>query len=250
MGLIAQHKEIVTPGQLIADGMDYLPSNGTYRMDNRILACQLGLLTIQGKVLKTIPLSGRYLPKKNDIVIGKVIDITLNGWRFEINSPYSALLSTRDASFSFIAKGADLTKYYALDDHVVLQVLKVTSQNLVDLTTRGSGLRKVTGGQIIKVNTHKVPRIIGKKGSMVSMIKKATGCKIIVGQNGLVWIEGDPATEYITAQTIHKIENESHLSGLTERIRVFLEQALGRPVECVHIDESDDSHEEDRATAE
>jgi exosome complex component RRP4 len=247
MGLLVEQKNVVTPGEILATGMDYLPSNGTYRLQDKILAYQLGVLTVQGKVLKTIPLSGRYLPKKNDVVIGRVIDITMNGWRFEMNSPYTALLSTRDAGFQFIPKGADLSKYYALDDHVFLSIIKVTSQNLVDLTTRGQGLRKLTGGQIIKVNTHKVPRIIGKKGSMVSMIKKATGCKIIVGQNGLVWISGDPKTEHVVVHTIAKIEAESHLSGLTERIRQHLETVLGHPVESVNIEEGaeEDNHQLD-----
>jgi exosome complex component RRP4 len=76
-----------------------------------------------------------------------------------------------------------------------------------------------------------VPRIIGKQGSMVSMIKKATNCNIIVGQNGVVWIKGlNPEDELITVQTITKIELESHISGLTERIKNFL-QSKGKKVE-------------------
>jgi exosome complex component RRP4 len=105
--------------------------------------------------------------------------------------------------------------------------VNVTSQNLVDLSVRDQGLRKIRGGRIIEVNTHKVPRIIGKKGSMVSMIKQATGCRIIVGQNGLIWVDGEPAKENIAVTAIEKIENESHMSGLTERMKEFLENATG-----------------------
>ena len=182
--LIVQNKTVAVPGEDVATGMDYVPSYGTYRKGDKILAARLGLVSVDGKVIRIIPLSGRYLPKRNDIVIGKVIDILVAGWHVEINCPYKAMLSMKEATFDFINRGEDLTRYYAIEDVIVAQIINVTSQNLVDLTMKGQGLRKLRGGRIIKVNPHKVPRIIGKKGSMVSMLKQATGCKIIVGQIG------------------------------------------------------------------
>ena len=87
-------------------------------------------------------------------------------------------------------------------------------------------------GQIIEVNTHKVPRIIGKDGSMVSMIKQATGCNIIVGQNGWVWLNSEDAKmELIAIETIKKIEAEATSSGLTDRIKIFLEKKTGKKIE-------------------
>jgi exosome complex component RRP4 len=173
------------------------------------------------------------LPKKYDTVIGKVIDILMSGWRLEINSPYSAVLPLKDASFSYIPKGADLTRYFELDDYVVSKITNVTSQNLVDVTCKGPGLYKLRGGRIIHVNTHKVPRIIGKKGSMVSMIKQATGCKIIVGQNGIAWISGEPEMEVITVNAIQMIEEQSHTSGLTDKVQSYLEKVTGKKIEMI-----------------
>jgi len=195
-------------------------------MQNKLMASRLGLVNIEGKVIKIIPLAGKYLPKRNDIVIGRVVDILMMGWRCEINSPYTAMLSSKETP-EFIEKNEDLTRYFDLDDYLVAKIVNVTSQNLVDLSVRDQGLRKLRGGRIIKVNTHKVPRIIGKKGSMVSMIKQATNCRIIVGQNGLIWIDGEPAKENIAVEAIQKIENESHMSGLTERMKEFLETITG-----------------------
>jgi exosome complex component RRP4 len=51
------------------------------------------------------------------------------------------------------------------------------------------------------------------------MIKDKTRCKIVVGQNGLVWVKGDNDMEQITKKVIHLIEAEAHTSGLTNRIR-------------------------------
>ena len=66
---------------------------------------------------------------------------------------------------------------------------------------------------------------MGKQGSMVMMVKDATKCSITVGQNGLIWILGEPMNELLAIQAIRKIEKESHLSGLTEKIKEFLEKS-------------------------
>lgn len=224
--LIAKEKAIVVPGEVLAEGMDYLPGSGTYREGENILAGKLGLTFIDGRTIKLISLSGRYLPKRNDTIIGKVTDVLMSGWRIDLNSPYTAMLSMKDATSDFIAKGADLTQYFNLGDHMVMGITNVTSQKLIDVTMKGPGLRKLHGGRIIEVNTNKVPRIIGKQGSMVTMIKDATGCKITVGQNGLIWIDGEPKLELISVNTIKKIAKESHLSGLTDKIKAYLDKEI------------------------
>src|SRR3989344_7377921 len=190
--LKVQENSIVVPGEILAEGMDYLPSKGTYRMNETIRAGQLGMVKMEGKVIKLLPLSGRYNPKKYDVIICEVIDVLMSGWRLETNSAYTSMLPLKDASSEYIVKGADLTKFFALGDYVMCKITGVTSQKLIDVTMKGPGLRKMEGGRIFEVNTYKVPRIIGKEGSMISMIKNATGCQIAVGQNGIVWLKGEP----------------------------------------------------------
>ena len=222
--MMVNDKEISVPGETLAVGMDVLPGNGTYREGEKILANRLGLVVIEGRTIKLIPLSGRYIPKTGDTIICKVIDVGFNGWRLDTNSAYSAMLSMKDATSEFIQRGANLTQYYDLGDYIVCKIVNVTSQKLIDVTMKGPGLRKLKGGRIIEVDPNKVPRIIGKQGSMVIMIKEATSCNITVGQNGLIWIDGEPMNELLTIQAIRKIEAESHLSGLTDKIKEFLEK--------------------------
>ncbi|MBI4148244.1 RNA-binding protein [Candidatus Woesearchaeota archaeon] len=222
--LVVKDKSVVVPGEALATGMGYIPGTGTYRDGESVQAGRLGLASIDGKVIKLIPLSGKYLPKLNDRVIGKVIDVLLTGWRIEMNCPYSSVLTLKDATTEFVARGADLTQYFALGDWVVAKIVNVTSQKLIDVSMKGPGLRKLQGGRVIVVNPQKVPRIIGKEGSMVSLIKDATGCNIVVGQNGLVWMDGEPQAQLKVVETIRKIEDESHLTGLTDRISAFLQK--------------------------
>ena len=215
-------KDIAVPGEILAVGMESFPGIGTYREGENIIAVRLGLVQLDGRTIKLIPLSGRYIPQKYDTIICKVIDVSMNGWRMDTNSPYSAMLSMKDATSQFIPRGADLKKFYDIGDNVVCKIFNVTSQKLVDITMKGMGLSKLKGGRIINVSSNKVPRIVGKQGSMVSMIKQATKCNITVGQNGLIWIDGSPKGELLAVNAIRKIEEESHLSGLTEKIEEFL----------------------------
>ena len=230
MGILVKDKDIVTPGECLADSLDYLPGQGTYREGDNVFSSKLGLCSVDGRALKIVPLSGRYMPKRGDTIIGRITDVIMSGWLMDTNTPYHAMLSMKEGSSEFIPKGANLRKFFDFGDYVVCNITNVTSQKLVDVSTRGPGFYKLNGGRVIEVNTNKVPRIIGKQGSMVSMIKNATGCKITVGQNGLVWLSGEPEKEFIAVKAIKMIGENAHTSGLTDKVKVFLEKETGTKV--------------------
>lgn len=222
--LLIKEKEIVIPGQELAEGLDYLPGQGTSREENKIISNYLGLVSVNERFVKVIPLSGRYTPKVNDVVIGKVVEIGFYGWTLDIGSAYNGVLSIRDAA-EFIERDDDLTKYYDFGDLVIVKINKVTRNKSIDLTTKGPGLKKLMGGKVIDVTPSKVPRMIGKQGSMIQLIKEKTGCNIIIGQNGRVWIKGNSTDkEILASNAILKIEQESHREGLTEKIKNMLEK--------------------------
>lgn len=239
MGLVKEQKEIVVPGEVLAEGMDYLPGEGAYRREQNVIAQQLGILDIKGRLLRIMPLSGKYLPKKGDTIIGQVIDINIGGWRVEINSAYSAMLPLKDATTAYIPRGGDLTKYYDFSDWIVSKITNVTGQMLVDLSMKGPGLRKLDEGRIVKVGPSKVPRIIGKQGSMVSMLKQATDTKIIVGQNGICWVSGTPEGELLAIEAIRMIEKNAHVQGLTAKVKEFLEKKSGKKLDEKSGNDSD-----------
>jgi exosome complex component RRP4 len=93
----------------------------------------------------------------------------------------------------------------------------------IELTLREKGLRKIKGGRLLEVPSTKVPRVIGHNGSMVSMLKKETGCEIFVGQNGRIWINGKDENMDKLSEAIDMIIRESHTSGLTDKISRFLQ---------------------------
>ncbi len=77
----------------------------------------------------------------------------------------------------------------------------------------------------MRVTPTKIPRVIGRKGSMISMIKEQTNCQIILGLNGVILVTGKTtADEDLAMRAIKKIEEESHTSGLTDRITQLLKE--------------------------
>ncbi len=221
--LVIKDKDVVTPGEELAKGMDYLPSTNTFREGESIYANKLGLLRVEGKVLKVVPLSGEYAPKTDDTIICQVKDILLSGWNLNTFSPYTAVLNVKDGVSTFVKRGADLSRFYQVGDYVSVRIFNVTSQKLIDVSMRGPGLGKLDAARVVRVNSNKVPRIIGKQGSMVSLIKEHTGASINVGQNGVILVKAeDPKKEIIAVEAIKKIEAEAHHAGLTETIQQWL----------------------------
>ncbi|MBI2146330.1 RNA-binding protein [Candidatus Woesearchaeota archaeon] len=223
MSTIVKEKDIVIPGDVLAEGMDYLPGDNTYRRGEKIYAKVLGLVSLPGRVIKITPLSGPYVPKVGDKIIGRVTDIAFSGWRVDLETAYQAMLNVKDATSRYIKKEEDLSKIINIDEYIIAQIINVTSQNLIDLSLREPGLQKISGGRIIKINSQKVPRVIGKQGSMITLIKEKTGCEITVGQNGLVWLRGSSDGELLAEQAIKRIEQKSHQDGLTEKMQRYLE---------------------------
>ncbi len=222
--VIVQEREIVIPGQILAEGLDFLPGENTYRREDKIYAKVLGLFSLSARVAKVTPLAGPYVPKIGDNIIGQVTDITMSGWRVDTATAYSALLNVKDATTRFIRKEEDLSQIIAIGDFVAVVITNVTSQNLIDLSMKEPGLHKIEGGRIMRVNANKVPRIIGKKASMINMIIDKTGCDIAVGQNGVVWIKGTQSeAESLVQEAIRLIGSKSHLEGLTQRVETFLD---------------------------
>lgn len=215
-------RKLVIPGDFLGDGR---AGHGAYEEDGKSFSSCIGLAEEKNGLYFVIPLSGIYSPKRGDGVIGKIQDIAFSRWIVDVNSPYEAVLSLADASDEFIdLTKTDLTKYFNYGDLIFAEILSVSKTKNVQLSMRNRKCRKLRGGRLIKVTPAKVPRIIGKAGSMVEMIKEMTNTQIVVGQNGIVWVKGDH--EDIAMDIITVIERKSHVHGLTDQVKAILEEKM------------------------
>jgi exosome complex component RRP4 len=216
-----EEREIVVPGSFLGT-KPLVPGSGTYRIGNNIYASILGIKAKRASHLTVIPLGGRYIPKVGDAVIGKIIDLAPNLWVVDINSPYPAILHT--ANVPWKVEFGETSKFLNISSLILCDVLSVDEVKRVELSMSKLGSKKLSGGQVIEVASSKVPRIIGRGASMITTIKNYTNCKIFVGQNGRIWLEGPSQNINIAILAIKKIESEAHTIGLTERIQKFLEK--------------------------
>jgi len=217
--LFFENRELVTPGDLLAKG-DYLAGENVFRINDEIYATRIGLVEYSNKKVSVVALKSFYVPSVNDLVIGKVVEVGTRGWMVEINSPFLALLRASDAfTKPFNPKNDELTSILDVGDVIIAKIIAYDRTRDPLLTIREHGLGKVKSGQIVVITPTKIPRVIGRKGSMISMIKNETGCNITIGQNGVILVRGkNPVMEGIVVRAIKMIEKEAHTTGLTDRV--------------------------------
>lgn len=214
-------REIVLPGDMLDDRKGRRLGIGVYEENDKVFSKFLGVTRINENEMSVIPLAGIYLPRFGDRIVGVIETVEVSGWFVDINSPYSAFLPLSEAVDEFIdLQRTELTRYFDVNDVVFCRLSKVTKNKTVQASMRDFESRKLRNGVLIKVTPTKIPRIIGKEGSMIMMIKNKTKCEIVTGQNGLVWIRGENKEKAIEA--IKTIEKDSHTVGLTEKIEKML----------------------------
>jgi len=218
-----EKKELVTPGDLLAEG-EYTAGENTYKEDAKIYATRVGLVDYTAREVFVIALKAFYVPKFGDTVIGKVTEVTTGSWMVDINAPHPAMLRASDVlDRPFRSRKSDLPSLFDVGDLLIAKIVAYDRTRPPLLTVREPGLGKIVRGQLVEITPTKIPRAIGRQGSMVNAIKKETGCQITIGQNGMILINGKtPEDEQLAIMAIRKVEEEAHTSGLTDRVTEML----------------------------
>jgi exosome complex component RRP4 len=213
-------REIVLPGDLLDTGK-MKAGPGAYMDGESVFSACLGIKSIRGDTMGVIPISGKYMPRVGDIVVGKVIEMTPSAWVIDLNSPYVAPLPGSETPWT--VDFGETSKYMSLGDTVIVQIKDVNETRRVGVTMLGPDLRKVVGGQTMDVDATKVPRLIGRGGSMIGLLKRLTRCRIMVGQNGRVWMDGAVEDLTVAMGAIRMIEQNAHRMGLTDAVANFIQ---------------------------
>ncbi|MEM3670987.1 MAG: exosome complex RNA-binding protein Rrp4 [Thermoprotei archaeon] len=224
MSVYVNHRQLVSPGDLLAKGRFKADRNvAVYGDEYRSLV--FGSFELrEGGVLAVKALKGPYIPRRGDKVIGEVVDISMGSWTLDIRAPYEATLPAGRFPARINPVLDDIRRYLNVGDFVFAEIAEFDRSRppILDATlNREYG--PIRDGIVISVEPTRVPRIIGKKGSMVQLLNKELDVNVNVGQNGFLWIRAkDPARRAVAVQLIRKIEAEAHTSGLTSRIEEFL----------------------------
>ncbi len=217
-------KRYVIPGDVITTG-PYRPDQNVTLDGNRIIATVIGISEISDDSVRVIPLTGMYIPKSSDLVIGKVVSHTSLSWEVDINSCYVGILPAADVfGRDFSAHADELTSKLDKGDLIAARIVNFdrTRDPLITIADRELG--KIESGTLIKISPSKVPRLIGKRGSMIQTIEMATHAVITIGQNGLIVVSCDDSNGLLKAiKAIRMIEEEAHMANLTDKVKEMLE---------------------------
>ena len=191
---------LAVPGQLVSN--EAYKGEGVFVENGKTYSAVMGVIDKS----RLIPLKGPYFPKRGDYVIGVVKEAGFYGWMVDLTGPFEGKISARDTREQFKVGDVVSAKVFSVDE--IGEALLAEP-------------RRFWGGEVIEIEPVKVPRVIGKNASMISLIKQHAGCDVFVGQNGRLYLKGGNTA--LAVLSVLKICREAHVSGLTDRMTVFLE---------------------------
>ena len=224
MTVYFKKREVVVPGELLAEGR-YRSSMGTYDEEGKIYSALAGLAELRGNTVKVVPLEGVYIPSEGDLVIGTITRVAGNNWKVDITGPYGASLHANNALRR--PYDDDISRYFDIGDVIAAEITAFDRNTGPFLTLKGRELGLLTEGMILDLSPAKIPRVIGRSGSMINMIKDKLRIEAVVAQNGKIWIRApDAPTLDLAIKAFKMIDTQAHTSKLTERVGAMLDQEL------------------------
>jgi len=222
---MADKRKYVIPGDVVTTG-PFRPEQNVVLVGDKIISTTIGISEIYDDSVKVLSLTGKYIPKIDDLVIGKVLSHTSLSWELDINSCYVGFLPAQDVfGRDFSAHADELSSKLKTGDLVAARIANFdrTRDPLVTISDRDLG--KIDSGDLVKISPSKVPRLIGKKGSMIQMIEMSTDAAVTIGQNGWVVISCESTEGLLKAKkAIEMVNDKAHVANLTDQVKEMLDK--------------------------
>ena len=217
-------RKYVIPGDVITSG-PYRPEQNVILDGERIIATAIGISEIYDDTVRVLSLTGKYIPKINDLVVAKVLSHSSLSWELDINSSYVGFLPAADVfGRDFSAHADELNSKLKKGDLVVARIANSDRSRDPLLTISDRELGKIESGELVKISPSKVARLIGKRGTMIQTIEMATGAIITIGQNGWIVVSCENSDGLLKAvKAIQMVEEQAHIANLTDRVKSMLE---------------------------
>ena len=224
MKRLESKKRQVLPGDFITTAPLRLQNNVVLD-GKRIISTTIGLSDVSDDSVRVISLTGVYLPKIDDLVVGIIQYISGNSWFADINSCYQGMLLGQDVfgRGSYPTKN-EMEERLSKGDIIFAKIANSDRQREPLISIADQSLGKIDSGELVKISPTKIPRLIGKHGSMIQTIERSTNATITVGQNGLIVVSCDETNGLLKAlAAIRMVDEQAHLVNLTDKVKKMLE---------------------------
>jgi len=221
---VAEKRKYVIPGEVITMG-PLRPEQNVAQEGKKIIATAIGISEIVDDSVRVIPLTGVYLPKSSDLIIGMIKSHSSLSWEVDIGSCYVGILPASDVfGRDFSAHTDSLTSKLDKGDLIAARVVNFDRSRDPLITIGDRDLGKIETGELVKISASKVPRLIGKHGTMIQTIEGGTNATITIGQNGYVVVDCDNSDGLLKAiKAINMVNEKAHMANLTDKIKSMLE---------------------------
>ncbi len=207
-GQVGAELRLVTPGMVVGPSSGKRAGSGMIAENNEFIATRVGWLNEQNNVVSVQPINSAYMPRSGDLIIGFVAEVRNNLWFFDVNGPFQALLPMSLAPWK-VEFGA-ARQHLGIGDAALARIQEVDETHNMVLTMKGVGLRRLNEGAVVSIPVNLIDTLRGDNNSTLSRIRDATDCRIIVGDNGRVWIHGDTEAMHVARQLILTLNQEGH----------------------------------------
>ncbi len=180
---------LVVPGEDLGESEGQEAGHGVLSISGRLKAIKQGIIRKKGDLVSVEPKHTRYMPRPGDLVIGFIEGCTNNIWFIELGAPFNAILpmSLGPGKVDF----GGTRSVMDVGDAVLCRIQEVEETHSSVVTMKGMGLRKIRSGTIEEIDPHLLGRLIGKGGESLRRLKEDTECRIVVADNGRMWIDGE-----------------------------------------------------------
>jgi len=226
-----EFERIVVPGSIIKRVGRVRLGEYISNIGRTYVSTLLGVLYKLNNEVGVIPYKDIYKPKPGDYIIGIVVSYAPSGWVIELGTYTKGFLPAQDylKDIRFNPRKIELSNYIKVGDMVGAKIIEVNRHGYFLLTTRTNVKDKqkkhlgvLKDYYIIKVSSTKLPRIIGRKGNMIKIIKEKIDGEIIIAQNGVILYKGEYNNFKLLQKIVELIVYKTFASSLTDAVASIL----------------------------
>ena len=207
-GQAGAEQRLVTPGMAVGPSTGKRAGSGIIVAEESFIATQLGWLRERNNTVSVDPINAAYMPRSGDLVVGIVAEVRNNLWFFDVKGPFQALLPMSLAPWK--VEFGSTRQHLGIGDAALARIQEVDETHNMVLTMKGVGLRRINEGAVLSIPVNLIDTLRGENNAMVSRIRDATDCRIIVADNGRVWVHGDADNMKVARELIQTLNQEGH----------------------------------------
>nr|AIF18981.1 exosome complex component (RRP4, EXOSC2) [uncultured marine group II/III euryarchaeote KM3_85_C06] len=207
---------LVIPGDKISSDTSDQLGHGVIKLNGELIATKLGYLVEKSGEISIIPVHTAYFPRPGDLVIGYIEGMRSNIWFIDLNAPFNAILPMSLAPMKIEYGGT--RDAMDVGTTILCRVQEVDEAHSSVVTMKGMGLRKVNSGFVDTIPPHLVGTISSGSNAIINQLKDASNCRIILGANGRIWVDGEPEGIRIVRDALAFVRDNEHSTELADAI--------------------------------